>query len=316
MTLLQVEDLHYSVKPHFWRRERKILRGVDLRVEAGEAFGFLGPNGAGKTTTIKAILGLLEPHSGRISLFDAPPSDPSARARVGFMPEHAYFPEHLSGRELVIHHGRLSGLDKASATRRADELLERVGLRDAGEQHLRTYSKGMLQRVGLAQALVGDPDLVVLDEPMSGLDPVGRYEIREILSGLRAAGKTVFFSTHILPDVEALCDRVGIVVAGQTRQQGRLSELLQDTVARVEISLEANTALSEELTGALNKHGCRIQQRGEAQVIEAADAQAANDAVAVLHHHGIRVQSMHPHRASLEELFVETVPRGPSQEAS
>jgi len=203
------------------------VQDLSFEVCHGEIFGLLGPNGAGKTTTIKAILGLLRPDAGHVTLLGQPSSDVRVRRRIGYMPEQAYFPDQLSARELLLEHALLAGLRLAAARRRTAEVLERVGLPAArAGDRLRTFSKGMLQRVGLAQALVSDPELVILDEPMSGLDPLGRHLIKSIISELRGQGRTVFFSSHILSDIEDLCDRIGIIHRGCLLYAGDLHGFL------------------------------------------------------------------------------------------
>jgi ABC-2 type transport system ATP-binding protein len=309
VSVIAIEDLHYSVRQHFWSRTKEVLRGITLQVEAGELFGFLGPNGAGKTTTLKALLGLLTPTRGRALLFGESAHQAAVRRRLGFMPERAYFPEHLSARELVVQHGILAGLDWRQARRQASVVMERVGIAYAAEERLRNFSKGMLQRVGLAQAIVGDPELVVLDEPMSGLDPLGRRDVRELMVSLRDAGKTVFFSTHILPDVETICDRVAMVVAGQVRQVARLSELLVDTASGVDIEAEGCTAAALEAVSAL---GAAVPH-GKTHVLHVADPAGANQAIDRLRQHHAVIISVQTQRRSLEQVFVEAAtdpPRG------
>ncbi len=232
MSAITIADLHYSVRRHFWCRQKPILRGVDLSVERGEVYGFLGPNGAGKTTTLKALLGLLVPARGHAHIFGEPATRPHVRAKLGFMPERAYFPEHLSARELLTAHALLMGARLREARRDAEAALELVGMRGAADERLRAMSKGMQQRVGLGQALLRDPELIILDEPMSGLDPIGRHDVRALITNLKSAGRTVFFSTHILPDVEAICDRVAILVDGQVRRIESLRELMRETEHR------------------------------------------------------------------------------------
>ncbi len=301
MSVLTVDNLTYAVKPHFWSKTTQILRGVTFSVAEREIFGFLGPNGAGKTTTIKAILGLLEPDGGDIRLFGEPPTRASSRAKLGFLPERAYFSEHLTGREVVTAHGLLAGLSSSDAKMRAKNLLERVGLAAAADRRLKSYSKGMLQRVGIAQALVSEPALVVFDEPMSGLDPLGRADVRDIMLELRAKGTTVFFSTHILPDAEMICDRVAIVVKGRSTRVGRLAELVPVASQGVQIVV---AALSPELRSILTPVAVRIEERPEALVLHMRDLKSANSAVDILRKAGVDVVEMHGQRASLEDLFI------------
>jgi len=201
------------------------LEGVNLTVCKGETFGLLGPNGAGKTTLQKVLLGLIRPTSGKATVLGHAPEEAAARARVGYLPENPYFYTYLTGREFVEFCGGLFGMSGPALHQRATQLLERVGMGHAANTQLRKYSKGMLQRVGVAQALINDPEIVFLDEPMSGLDPVGRRELRDLILSLKAEGKTIFFNSHILSDVEALCDRVGILDQGRLVSLGSVSEL-------------------------------------------------------------------------------------------
>jgi ABC-2 type transport system ATP-binding protein len=223
--VLRCEALGKTFVAGLLRRKVRALEDATLTVERGEIFGFVGPNGAGKTTCLKILMGLVFPTRGRAEVLGKAPGDVGAKRRVGFLPESPYFYDYLTGRELLDFVGSLFGLDGAERARRIADLAERTGLLDAMGRRLRSYSKGMLQRIGLAQALIGDPDLLVLDEPMSGLDPIGRKEVRDLIADRRARGKTVFFSTHILPDVEQLCDRVAIIVQGRVRRVGALEDM-------------------------------------------------------------------------------------------
>jgi ABC-2 type transport system ATP-binding protein len=220
MPLIRVSGLHKSVHVGFRRRRVDILRGVDLRVGQGESFGLLGPNGAGKTTTVKVMLGLMRPTSGEVAL--------SVRdlERVGYLPENPYFYSHLSGREFLDFCGRLFSLGSDQRRERVEILLREVGLEEAATTHLRKYSKGMLQRIGIAQALVNDPELVLLDEPMTGLDPIGRLEVKRLIKRLAEEGKTVLFNSHIMTDVEELCTSIGIMSEGVVLWTGTVAEAL------------------------------------------------------------------------------------------
>ena len=206
----------------------KAVDDLSLSLKQGEVVGFLGTNGAGKTTTIKMLLGILRPTEGTVSVMGGDPSDPHTRLRVGYMPETAYYYPYLNARELLAFYGGLCGLDRATVRARADRLLEEVELADAAKRPLKTYSKGMLQRAGIAQALLADPDLLVLDEPFTGLDPLARIRFRQLLQRLRDAGKSIFFSSHELGETELLCDRVAIMKRGRCFYQGPVSRLAGD----------------------------------------------------------------------------------------
>lgn len=310
MNALNIDGLTFDVKPHFWTPTLEILRGVCLNVEQGEIFGFLGPNGAGKTTTIKAILGLLQPKAGRVEVLGGTMLDPSIRQRVGFMPERAFFPPHLTAFEWVTHHARLAGLDRGEAKTKALDVLKQVELTDAMDRKIGTYSKGMVQRAGLAQALVADPDLVILDEPMSGLDPLGRHLVRTILEDLRTRGKTVFFSTHILPDVEQICDRVGILQAGEIKKSGPLNTLLGQTIEKVEIHTSLCGASCQE---ALTKMGVSFVERGGTHKLALRNPDQTNQVIDTLRQHQVDIIELDAHRASLEELFLEKVSANPQE---
>ena len=212
----------------------KAVDGLSLSLAPGEIVGFLGTNGAGKTTTIKMITGLLRPDAGKVSVFGGDPSDPTVRARIGYMPEVATYYPYLNARELLAFYGGICGLDAKSVRERTDSLLESVGLADAAKRPLRTYSKGMLQRAGIAQALLNDPDLLVLDEPFTGLDPLARIHFRELLRSLREKGKAVFFSSHELGETELLCDRVAIMKKGRCVYQGPVKDLAGDGASNLE----------------------------------------------------------------------------------
>ena len=212
----------------------KAVDGLSLSLAPGEIVGFLGTNGAGKTTTIKMITGLLRPDAGEVSVFGGDPSDPAVRARIGYMPEVATYYPYLNARELLAFYGGICGLDAKAVRDRTDSLLESVGLADAAKRPLRTYSKGMLQRAGIAQALLNDPDLLVLDEPFTGLDPLARIHFRELLRSLREKGKAVFFSSHELGETELLCDRVAIMKKGRCVYQGPVKDLAGDGASNLE----------------------------------------------------------------------------------
>jgi ABC-2 type transport system ATP-binding protein len=297
--ILRAEGLTKTFDVGFRRRKVTAVEALDLEVNEGEIFGFVGPNGAGKTTTIKMLMGLIYPTRGRAFLFDDPIPSRRARARLGYLPENPAYYEFLTGREALRFFARLAQVPAELRDRRCDELLEQVGLAPAADRQIRKYSKGMQQRLGLAQALVGDPALVVLDEPMSGLDPVGRKEVRDVILDLRRRGKTVFFSTHILPDVEMLCDRVGVILHGRLRDVGRIDDLLSGNVRAVELSAIVPAAARARLQG-----GQLLREDGERLTLSFADEQAAAAAVEAVVRAGGRVLSLTPYRDTLEDFFV------------
>jgi ABC-2 type transport system ATP-binding protein len=309
VAVLHVSDLRKSFARGLLRRRVEALRGVTLSVERGEIFGLLGPNGAGKTTTIKILMGLLFASSGRAELLGAPAGDRAAKARVGYLPENPYFYDYLTARELLDMVGRLHGLPRAERRRRGDALVERVGLRDAADRPLRSYSKGMLQRVGLAQALVGEPELVVLDEPMSGLDPVGRKEVRDLVVELRERGTTVFLCTHILADASVLCDRVGILVGGKLRDVGSLPQLLDPRLLGVDVVWQAPADAVEGLLRAPGRH----REAAEGRVLHVADLDQAHAFVRALLAANGRLLQLLPHRQSLEALLMSEVERAEAE---
>jgi ABC-2 type transport system ATP-binding protein len=221
--ILVVNDLHKTVRVGFMQRRVEILRGVDIEVRAGDVFGLLGPNGAGKTTTVKTVVGLMKPTLGTVTL------TVDGRQDLGYLPENPYFYDYLSGREFLSFCARLFGLEASWREERVACLLRDMDLEAAAHVHLRKYSKGMLQRIGIAQALINDPTLVLLDEPMTGLDPVGRVEVKRIIASLREQGKTVLFNSHILSDVAELCTRIAIMVAGRVVWQGSVDEALAES---------------------------------------------------------------------------------------
>lgn len=226
MHAIEIHGLSKDYPVGFWKKhKRQALKPLDLTVEAGETFGFLGPNGAGKTTTLKLLMGIIFPTAGSATILGASFHDPEIKRKIGFLPEQPYFYDYLSAPELLDYYAQLSGVAAAGRKQRIADLLQRVGLGEVGKLQLRKFSKGMLQRVGIAQAIIHDPEVIFLDEPMSGLDPVGRYEVRELIQGLKDDGKTIFFSTHILSDAEALCDRVAVIHKGELRGVGVVNDL-------------------------------------------------------------------------------------------
>ena len=279
------------------------LDGLSLTVRRGEIFGFLGPNGAGKTTTLKILLGLVRATSGQAYLLGQPAGDVAARRRIGFLPESPYFYDYLTAEEFLGFYGQLAGLARSAITQRVTDLLGLVGLTDARTRQLRKFSKGMLQRVGLAQALIHDPELIILDEPMTGLDPVGRKQVRDLILNLRDRGKTVFFSTHILHDVEMICDRVGIVMKCRLVASGRVDELVrQDHTQSVEVVCQQ---LKVEENAFIHSLATRVLQQGQQCLIVLPSPDAVDALVGEIRRQGGRLLSVTPHKASLEDLFFQ-----------
>ncbi len=305
MFALEMQNLTKDYNVGFWRkRPVRALHDLSLQVGMGESFGFLGPNGAGKTTTLKILMRLIYPTGGTARILGAPLDDMQMRARIGYLPEQPYFYDYLTARELLVYCAKLFGMNKADTLKRTDELLKRVGLWEAADKQLRKYSKGMLQRAGLAQALINDPEVLFLDEPMSGLDPLGRREVRDLIASLRAQGKTVFFSSHVLSDVEALCDRVAIMNKGCLIESGKLSDILNSRANEFEIIVTGvtETALQEVRTFALQitpaPEGAHIRLSGEQEI---------ERVLSIVHRVGGRLVSINPVRESLEDLFLREV---------
>ena len=308
MAILELSGISKSYRTHLSLRKYWILRDLSMSIREGEVFGFIGTNGAGKTTTIKLALGLIFPDTGSIRLFGRDISEIGLRSRVGFLPENPYLYDYLTGREFLDFHARLFGLSAADRRTRVTELLKRVGLGNRGDRQLRLYSKGMLQRIGLAQALVNDPELVILDEPMSGLDPIGRREVRDIILDLKARGRTVFFSTHILSDTEMICDRVGILVKGSLRTVGTIDDLVAGDVESWEISLRG---MKPEWLPC----GRLVSHNEDRLLVRAESRQDLRSILSMINGNGARLISVTPARQTLEDLFLKEV-RGPETRAA
>jgi len=312
MSAIEISGLTKDYPTGFLHLRRvRALDGLSLTVERGETFGFLGGNGAGKTTAIKVLMRLMTPTAGRARILDHDVADVRVHARVGYLPEQPYFYDYLTARELLEYCAELFGYGRAARRARAADLLRRVQLDEAAwNRQLRKFSKGMLQRVGLAQALVNDPELVVLDEPMSGLDPIGRRQVRDLISGLRAAGVTVFFSSHIIADIEVLCDRVAILQRGRLAHVGRLDEVRRrvDGAGRLEITvMGASVAALAEAVAKID--GARVAASPAGARIEVVAEQDVDAALAAARGCGARLVSVQPVRQSLEDLFVGEGPR-------
>jgi ABC-2 type transport system ATP-binding protein len=299
---IEVDGLTKTFRQGLFMRRVQAVRGISFVVERGEIFGFLGPNGAGKTTTIKMLTGLIRPTSGSARVFDKTVPSPEAMKDVGFSPENPYIYPYLTPRESVTLLGRLSGLRGRELPRRVDAALERTGIAYAADRPARRLSKGMLQRTGLAGALVADPELLILDEPMSGLDPVGRKEVRDLVLEERQRGKTVFFSTHILGDVETLCDRVVILREGLVVVSGKVRELLRSEVRRTEITL---AEVSASLAAKLASSGFTSRSMAQNLVVEVEGEVNVTRALSAAIEEGARVLEVVPRRETLEDLFMQ-----------
>jgi ABC-2 type transport system ATP-binding protein len=284
------------------------VRSLDLQVEQGEVFGFLGPNGAGKTTSVKMLLGLVQPTAGTGRLLGAPLGDTAVRSRVGFLPEHFRFHDWLTAGEFMHLHGELHRIPAASLHQRSIDLLERVGLEDFTHRQLRTFSKGMLQRIGLAQALLNKPRLVFLDEPTSGLDPVGRRLVRDMIAELRQDGATVFLNSHLLSEVEITCDRVAFIKNGEVLQTSPLNSLIEG-----EIRLSIKAELSPETLSGLVQFGRGLRteppRTGEGLLLTLyIDSESIIPEISsYLTQHNAKIYAITPERLSLEELFLQVV---------
>ena len=298
---IRIENLRKTFRLGFIPKPREILKGISLTVQEGEIFGYLGPNGAGKTTTIKCLLGLIYPDAGSIGIFGQSHLSPRARQSLGFLPENPYFYDYLTASEFLAFTADLFGLSRDEKEERIGRLLELVGLDRARELQLRKFSRGMLQRIGLAQALINDPKLVILDEPLGGMDPLGRKEIRDIIVRFKKEGKTVFFTSHILQDIEMICDHVAIIVGGRIVKQGALQNLVSEKVLFTEVVLSGLPA--ESFRGL----GESFSAKGDRLLLRVFEEDKVEEVLALVHERKGRVLSLSPRTETLEDIFVETV---------
>jgi ABC-2 type transport system ATP-binding protein len=304
MSAIEILGLEKTYSVGFWRkRPKRALHPLQLTVEDGEIFGFLGPNGAGKTTTLKLLMGLVFPTAGAARILGREWTDPSVKAQIGFLPEQPYFYDYLTAHELLEYYGQLSGVPAKQRKQRVEQVLQQVGLRDVQGVQLRKFSKGMLQRVGIGQAILHDPKLVFFDEPMSGLDPMGRREVRDLMEQLKHEGKTVFFSTHILSDAETLCDRVAIIHKGELRGVGAVEDLTSSVQGKVEVIWHGTQVpASIKALGA----ECHVSGDRVRAIIDESQQDAVIDA---LRRERQRLIAITPVRTSLEAYFVEKLRR-------
>jgi ABC-2 type transport system ATP-binding protein len=309
MHAIEIQDLSKDYAVGFWKKKlRPAVKSLSLTIDAGETFGFLGPNGAGKTTTLKMLMGIIFPTSGSARILGRDCLDPDVKQKIGFLPEQPYFYDYLSAPELLDYYAQLSGVPKTQRAERIGVLLERVGLSDVGKLQLRKFSKGMLQRVGIAQAIVHDPEVVFLDEPMSGLDPLGRHEVRELIQGLKDQGKTIFFSTHILSDAEALCDRVAVVHRGELRGVSVVNELRSRVTAKTEVIWQGASVLATVSKSVIDPHVTGDTVRATVAT------EGLDPLLERLRQQGARLVSVTPLQGTLEDYFLaktseEEVPR-------
>jgi len=301
MKALEIKNLKKTFKSNFLIKQYHVLKDITLSVEKGEVYGFLGPNGAGKTTTIKCILGLIFPDAGEITLLGQPANTSESKKKLGFLPEQPYFYDYLTPVELLTFTGMLFGIPKQQLAKKTQELIRLVGLEGKENIKLRKFSKGMVQRIGLAQTLVHDPELLILDEPFSGLDPIGRKELRDIIFSLKEAGKTIFFSSHILQDMELMVDRVGIILAGTTRKEGKLSDLISLSVHDYEIAF---TGLSEQL---LKDNHLAYTPRDKDYIVRADTQQESNRIIGIINRGGGNILSVTPSKMTLEDIFLKEI---------
>ncbi len=300
---IEAQGVRKVYRARFRGRKVNALDGIDLRVEPGEVFGLLGPNGAGKTTTVKILLGLTRPTSGSARLFGLPASDPASRRRVGYLPEGHRFPGYLTARQTLMIFGRMSGMDTATLGKRAPALLERVGLSEWGDVRVKKFSKGMTQRLGLASALIHDPDVLLLDEPTDGVDPVGRREIRDLLQEEAARGKAILLNSHLLSEIERMCGRVAVLRAGRVVAEGRIEDL---TASGSHYRLVAS-GVDERLMSAFRETGASIERVNGHFDLTARDVDHLNALMDRLRSGGGKLQELSPVRSSLEDVFVGLV---------
>jgi ABC-2 type transport system ATP-binding protein len=300
-TVLRINDLHKSFKPGFIPKGKKILNGISLEVKEGEIFGYLGPNGAGKTTTLKCVLGLIFPDKGDIKIFGQSNLSMRAKEKIGFLPENPYFYDYLTAMEFLSFYSDLTLVKKEDKPAQIERLLQLVGLKQAAGLQLRKFSRGMLQRIGLAQALINDPSLVFLDEPLGGLDPLGRKEIRDVIVRLKEEEKTVFLSSHILQDIEMICDRVAILVEGQIINQGALQDLISEKVTVTEITI---SGIQIEDCEGLGEH---YSAQGGRILLKVYEEEKIANVLQLVQAKKGEIHALIPRTETLEDLFMGAV---------
>jgi len=301
MNAIAINGLCKSYRTGFWHKDIKAaLKNLTLEVEKGEVFGCLGPNGAGKTTTLKLLMGLVFPTAGTMQILGMDAQDPRVKSNIGFLPEQPYFYDYLTAQELLVYYAQLSGIPKGERVERAQRMLERVGLKDSAQTQLRKFSKGMLQRTGIAQAILHDPEIVFLDEPMSGLDPIGRREVRDLIQELKDEGKTIFFSTHILSDAESLCDRVAVMNHGELKGVAVVAELVAQSSGKVEV-LWNGAPFKDEVTAM----GGETHAAGKS--VRAVVPEAKLHMLLEMIRSGAVLVSVNPVRKTVEDFFLQNL---------
>jgi ABC-2 type transport system ATP-binding protein len=303
--VISVTRLNKVYHSGFRLRRVQALADASLDVDRGEIFGFLGPNGAGKTSLLKIVMGLCRPTSGTVTVFGRPANEAGVKSRLGFLPESPYFYDHLTAREFLQLSAQLSAVPRGETEGRVNGLLRLLRMEPAADAQMRGFSRGMLQRMGIAQALIADPELVILDEPMGGLDPIGRKEFRDIIVGLRERGKTVFFSTHILSDVEMICDRVGIIIGGKMVEVGRLSDVLSGDVESIEVTVKGVTGKSQKVLERVAQHSIKS---GDELLLTVRNDEDVDRVMAICREMtGLRIVGLVPRRKTLEDFFMSHV---------
>lgn len=299
-----ISNLYKSFKIDFWKKKNDVLNDVSFSVNEGDIYGFLGHNGAGKTTTIKILNNLIKADSGTVKVLGENPSNNAIKRNIGYLPENPIFYDHLTGREFLEFYADLHKLPKKTKKEKTSELLDTVGLTAAAKLKMKKYSKGMIQRIALAQALINDPKLLILDEPMSGLDPIGRYEVREIILSQSKKGKTVFFSSHLLSDVEVICDFVTILVQGKVVASGRIDDLVSKEIESWDITVTAEKYFNIDSSAKL------IHSLGKEQLIRVFKEDDIEKVAKQIYTKKGKIKSVIPNKKTLEELFISEIKRG------